>query len=263
MDRRNRKVFSAILSCFLIAFVIQGILKICGIFVFEKALNWGIFGIIDKNLWMQICYHSTINLIAIYCLSFSLNIKPYSDKWYHYLIIFLSAFGITACRMLLKMPFFMEFVYDTILYIVIPTIVNLTISRENRICIGGKFSNIITSISIQIILYFCYLGLCYWSSLLSSRIIAIQTRMYVSTHFLIFFELYIGLILMMLSLNNFIFYVKEKNKMIWPSNIATEKARKERILKVKLLKQEKLKQEIAELETRIAELEQQENESNS
>ena len=48
-NKDNSKVPIAILSCFLIAFILQGILKISGVFIFEKALDWEIFKIIDNS----------------------------------------------------------------------------------------------------------------------------------------------------------------------------------------------------------------------
>ena len=54
MANKNNKVPIAILSCFLIAFILQGVLKISGILVFEKALNWEIFDIIDTHKWKRV-----------------------------------------------------------------------------------------------------------------------------------------------------------------------------------------------------------------
>lgn len=76
MNNKNNKVPIAVLSCFLIAFIIQGILKLCGIFVFEKALDLDIFKLIDNNLWLQIIYYSLIVFATMYCLSFSLTSRP-------------------------------------------------------------------------------------------------------------------------------------------------------------------------------------------
>ena len=56
----NKKVPLAILCCFLIAFLIQGILKLSGVFIFEKVLDWDIFSIIDSNLWLNILFNSII-----------------------------------------------------------------------------------------------------------------------------------------------------------------------------------------------------------
>jgi hypothetical protein len=71
MEKDNKKVPIAILSCFLIAFILQGILKISGLFVFEKALNLEIFNIIDNSILFQIFYYSLLSFISIYCLSFN------------------------------------------------------------------------------------------------------------------------------------------------------------------------------------------------
>lgn len=196
MFGKNKKVPVAILSCFLIAFIIQGILKICGVFVFEKALDWDIFRVIDSTRWLQIIYYSIINSITAYCLTFALNNKPYGNKWYHYIILVCSTFLITTCRMLIKTPFYMEFVYDVLLYIIVPTIINYITDIKNV-----STRNIILLLSIHVLLYFVYLGLSYWSNLLSSLIPITQTALAASASFLIRFETYIGLILLMLSMN--------------------------------------------------------------
>ena len=83
---KNHKVPSAILSCFLIAFIIQGVLKLSGIFVFDKALDWDIFKIIDNNKFLYVVYYSILIFIVEYCLSFALTTKCYSKKWYHTVI---------------------------------------------------------------------------------------------------------------------------------------------------------------------------------
>lgn len=252
---KNSKVPMAILSCFLIAFIIQGILKLCGILVFEKALDWEIFEVIDNTLWLSIIYYSIINFIAVYCLSFALTTKPYSNKWYHYVFIIIGSFGITTLRMLIKTPMQIEYIYDFIAYILIPIIVNFTTSKNNKICTNNKLNDIILTISMHILLYFFYLGLSYWSNLLNSLIPITQTILYSSTHFLIYFEIYIGLITLMLSLNIMIKNLKGEENMNWPSNIANDiakkKAKKQKI-DAKILKlnekSNQLAKEIAELE---------------
>lgn len=194
---KNNKIPMAILSCFLIAFVLQGILKICGVFVFEKALSWEIFNIIDNNYIIQIIYYILLNLITIYCLSFALTPKPYSKKWYVYLIIFIGSTSVILSRMLIKTPMFMEFVYDTILYVIVPVIVTAIENKKTSL-------NLIPYIAIQIMLYFCYLGLGYWSGLVCSLHPQYQLVLGSSKMFLINIEIYIALVSML--------FIPKKNK---------------------------------------------------
>lgn len=198
-NKDNSRVPIAILSCFLIAFILQGVLKISGIFIFEKALDWEVFKIIDTIPLLRISYYSIFCILTTYCLTFSLTNKPYSVKIYHYFILVIGCSLITVCRMLLKTPFFMEFIYDIGLYIIIPLIINLTTNK--------KYKNIkspIITIALQIMLYFVYLGLSYWSGLLTSLLPLTQIKVASSVQFLIKFELYIGLFTLMLSMNLFI-----------------------------------------------------------
>lgn len=199
MEKDNSKVPVAILSCFLIAFILQGGLKISGVFIFEKALNWEIFKFIDSVPLLRISYYSIFCMITTYCLTFSLTNKPYSVKFYHYLILVISCIIITICRMLLVTPFYMEFIYDICLYILVPLIINLTTDK--------KYKNIkspVVTLALQIMLYFAYLGLAYWSNLLASLLPVTQTVLPASVHFLVKFEMYIGLVTLMLSMNLFI-----------------------------------------------------------
>lgn len=252
---KNSKVPMAILSCFLIAFIIQGILKLCGVFIFEKAISWDIFRIIDNNIVLNVIYQILINIIAVYCLSFALTTKCYSRKWYHYIIILFSSVIITTIRTLILTPMYLEYLFDIILYIVIPIIINISSNKNYKLFEKLGLTNIITLISIQILLYFSYLGLTYWSSLLSSFIITSQVTLYSSAYFLIFLEVYIGLFLIMLSLNIFISKQKGEESMIRPQNISSDlakkKAKKQKI-DAKILKlndkSNQLAKEIAELE---------------
>lgn len=234
----NKKVPFAILCCFIIAFLIQGILKLSGVFIFEKALDWEIFEIIDNNVWLNIIYQVFINIIAVYCLSFALTTRAYSKKWYHYILILVSSSTITTIRTLILTPTYLEYIFDIILYIIIPGIINITSEKEVRLFSKVNLSNIITLISIQTLLYFAYLGLSYWSSLLSSFIITSQITLYSSAYFLIFLEVYIGLISLMLTSNILIQKGRERN-MIRPQNIATDKAKKEELERVKKEKENK------------------------
>ncbi len=201
MNKDNSRVPVAILSCFLIAFILQGILKISGVFIFEKALGWEIFRIIDNNKVLNIMYYCIINILAVYALSFTFTKSCYSRKWYHYIIIFIGTTLITILRMLIKTVMWLEFVYDILMYIIIPFIVSITTEKDKRVFIKNDTQSCIITLSFEILLYLCFLGLSYWSGLLNSLIPEIQTVLYASTHFLVFFEVYIGLYMMMLSVN--------------------------------------------------------------
>ena len=166
-NKNNDKVPMAILSCFLIAFILQGILKISGVFVFEKALDWGIFKIIDNNLWLSIIHYSIIVFITIYCLSFSLTNKPYSKKWYHYVIVAVVSLANTIVKLKWQLPYQAHILFDIFMYIVVPLIIYFTTSKDKRL-FGNSINDIIVSITIQVALYFCYIGLGYWSALLNS-----------------------------------------------------------------------------------------------
>lgn len=209
-EKNNNKVPIAVLSCFVIAFILQGLLKIWGIFIFEKALDWEIFNVIDSSKLFNIIYQILINIIAVYCLSFAFTSRPYSKKWYHYLIILVGCSFIITCRMTLKTPFYWEFLYDIALYVVIPIIIDLTTEKQFRMFDKLNVTTIITTIAIHILLYFVYLGLCYWSTLLTSLVVIEQTKVSSSASFLIFFELYIGLILLMMSMNITIKLIKRR-----------------------------------------------------
>ena len=210
MDKDNRKVPVAILSCFLIAFILQGILKISGVFIFEKALSWEIFKIIDSNILLTITYYTIITIIGVYCLSFAFISKYNSVKWYYYVLIFVVSYGFTALRTLVLTPIYIEYILDAILYIIIPIIINLLTDKRYRLFENINITTFVMLVSLQILLYLSYLGLCYWSSMLSSFILISQTTMPASTSFLVFFEMYIGLILLMLSLNVFINYIRKE-----------------------------------------------------
>ena len=232
MEKDNKKVPVAILSCFLIAFVLQGILKLCGVFVFENALTWDIFRIIDSSKILTIVFQWIINIIAVYCLSFALTSRAYSNKWYHYVIIALVSLPIIILRTTTVATLWLEYLYDIILYIGVPIVINSTTDKKYKLFEDKDITSIVITVSIQILLYFCYLGLTYWSSMLSSVIIESQTTVIASASFLIFFELYIGLALLMMSLNNLINKIKEIIVMIRPQNIASDEAIAEELAEV-------------------------------
>ena len=246
---KNSKVPMAILSCFLIAFIIQGILKLCGVFVFEKVLDWDIFNVIDDTLWLNIVFNSFITCISTYCLSFSLTTRPYSNKWYHYIIIVLSSTGIVALKLLLYPSISIQIILDIYLYIIVPFIINITTDTKYKV-----ISKVYTLIC-QILLYFCYLGICYWSSTLNSLLPITQIYTGSMQIFLIYFEVYIGLISLMLTTNILLSKIKGENNMHFPINIANDiakkKAKKQKI-DAKILKlnekSNQLAKEIAELE---------------
>lgn len=235
MTEKNNKVPIAILSCFLIAFILQGVLKISGILVFEKALGWEIFTIIDKYKILQVFYYSMIVSISVYCLSFSLTTKCYSKKWYHYILIILLPILITAFRLYGTYTPQQNILIDILLYVAVPFIINMTTTKEDRLFKNNKVFSVISTLTINIAMYFCYLGLTYWSGVLNSLLPINTLWLLSSAQFLIRFEVYIGLIALMLSLNILIKIIKENNIMFMPVDIATEEA------KVKELQEKKAK----------------------
>lgn len=209
MTEKNNKVPIAILSCFLVAFILQGVLKLSGILVFEKALDWEIFSIIDKYESTRIIYNSIIVMIAVYCLSFSFTSKPYSNKWYHYVIIVLSSFCIVTIRMRFNLTNKEHLLLDVFAYIIVPFIINITSNFKNKVFSNNVFG-IITTFSINIALYFYYLGLGYWSGVLNSLLPFNPIWLLSSAMFLINLEVYIGLFGFMLSSNILINYIKRR-----------------------------------------------------
>lgn len=226
MIKENYKVPFAVLSCFLITFILQGILKLCGIFVFEKALDWQIFGIIDNTLWLQIIYYSLAVIIICYCLSFSLTDKFYSKKWYHYLIIVLCSVGVTTLRLMLTtLSFPIQILLDILIYVVVPSVVYFTTPKENRM-IGNGLFGVVVSIAFHIMLYFIYLGLNYWSGVLSSFIFIKPEYANSVSLFLVKLEVYFALFSFLLSTNIIVKVIKRRNTdMQLPVDIASEEAK--------------------------------------
>ena len=167
--------------------------------------------------------------VIVYCLSFSLTNKPYSNKWYHYLIIVLSSICITSIRWLIVLEYRLEIVCDVILYIIVPFTINMTTSEKDRL-LGKNLSNIILTLSIQIGLYFCYLGLGYWSGLLTSICFTHTITVPASTNFLMQFEKYIGIITFMLSMN---MLIKRIKVMVRPIDIASDEAKEKELEEIK------------------------------
>ena len=212
MLNKNDRVPSAILSCFLIAFILQGVLKICGVFIFEKALAWEIFKVIDNNKFLYIVNYFLITFIVVYCLSFTFTTRWYSKKWYHYVIMIVPTLAVIIAKTFVLMPLRLQFICDIVLYVVVPLVVYLTTNRENRLFERCSVFNVVTIVSLQILLYYCYLGLAYWSSILNSLIPTIQLFPQASTMFLIYFEVYMAQMLLMLSCNFLINKFKNKEK---------------------------------------------------
>lgn len=226
IKNKNSKVPVAILSCFLIAFILQGVLKLCGVLVFEKALNWDIFNIIDKYKSLQIIYYSIFSFIVIYCLSFSMTAKPYSNKWWHYLIILITSIGLILIREYVAISMQINIVLDVIAYSIVPSIINITMNRRDRLFDNNTFG-VISTLTIHILLYFCYLGLGYWSNMLNS-ILPVNSLWHSSSRFfLIKLEVYVGLVAFMLTTNETIKYTRRYNNMDMPVDIATKKAKLE------------------------------------
>lgn len=201
MKNKNNRVPIAILSCFLIAFILQGSLKLGGIFVFEKALDWQIFKMIDSNKIFYIINYFITVFIVVYCLSFTFTTKWYSKKWYHYVIMIVPTLVIVIIKALVLMPLKLQFLADILLYVLVPLTIYFSTNRKDRLFEKLNIFNIVTIISFQLLLYYCYLGLSYWSNLLNSLIPVMQTYLSSSTMFLIYFEVYIAQILIMLSFN--------------------------------------------------------------
>ena len=228
-----KRVPIAILCCFTIAFVLQGILKLSGIFVFEKVLNWDIFRIIDENLWLTIIYYSIIVFTTIYCFSFTFSRNLYSKHWWHYVIIYIVSFGTITIEYLadIVMDTRLSIVFDVLFYIVTPLIVYFTTPSKDRLFNNHTVTNVVFIIVAQVLLYFLYLGLNFWSGVLNSIIPVTQYYVPASAMLLIQLEVYIGLISLMLSIN--IFINKGGYNMFRPVNIASDKAKEEELKKQK------------------------------
>lgn len=211
MTEKNNKVPIAILSCFLIAFILQGVLKLSGILVFEKALDWEIFSVIDKHKSLQLIFYSCFNILTVYCMSFALTSKPYSKKWYHYIIILLFAVGVTAFRMFGKYTQQVNILLDVLLYVVIPFAINITTDKSDRLFTNVNVFAVVTTLTMNIFIYLFYLGLNYWSGLLNSILVLNPLWVSSSALFLVQIEVYIGVITFMLSVNMLIKYIKENN----------------------------------------------------
>lgn len=230
--KKNRKVPIAVLGCFLVAFVLQGVLKLNGVFVFEKSLDWDIFRLIDSAKWSQIIYYTIVMFATMYCLSFALTRKCYSKKWYHYVIMAVVSIGVTILRLeVTTLSYPIQILLDIIAYIGVPMTIYFTTNISDRL-MGKDIFGVFVVIIMQIMLYFGYLGLNYWSALLSSFIITNPIYMTSSAHFLIELEIYIGLFIQMLSLNVLVDYIKGDKDMILPTNIASEKAMEEEIKRI-------------------------------
>jgi hypothetical protein len=226
----NKKVPFAILSCFLIAFVLQGLLKMCGVFVFEKVITWDIFRIIDQSKILTIIFYLFINGIACYCLSFALTSNPYSKKYWHYILIFGVTLICTIIRCNVLINIIVTNVLDVLNYIVVPIIINMTTDKQYKLYTQSKITNLISVITLQILFYFIYIGLNFWSGLLNSIIPSTQYCLYISSNFLIIFEVFIGLGLLMSSINMIIREIKSGGgSMFVPMNIASDEAKEKEL----------------------------------
>lgn len=250
MEHKNSKVPMTVLSCFLIAFILQGVLKLCGVFVFEKALDWDIFKIIDNTLWLQIIYYGLIMVTTMYCLSFSLTTKCYSNKWYHYVIISLFGFGATTLRLLVSLTNQIQIVLDVLVYIVIPIIINLTTNKEDK-AIKNDIIGFIITFALQILMYFAYLGLGYWSALLNSMLPINPMWASPSCNFLVRLEMYIALFTFMISSNMLVKHLKG-DSMFLPIDIGSKKAKLEE-------KKSKLLKEVEKIDVELKKLENEDN----
>ena len=233
----NRKVPFAILSCFLIAFIVQGALKLGGVFIFEKTLTWDIFRIIDNNIYLNIFYNSALMYIIVYCLSFSFTSMPYSKKWWHYCLIGILCVTTISIKLLTNVSNEMYVIYDLISYILIPFIINLTTSKEYKFNFDSKVVYVVSILAMHGLLYYLYLGLTYWSVLLNSFINITYIYVSASQCLLIRLEVFLGIIFLMLSLNTII---KGGFKMVRPIDVANDEA-KEKALQERKEKIEKKK----------------------
>ena len=230
-----KRVPIAILCCFTIAFVLQGILKLSGIFVFEKALDWDIFKIIDNHLWLTIIYYSMIVFTTIYCFSFTFGRHLYSKCWWHYVIIFVVSFGTITIEYLTNtvMDTKLSIVIDALFYVIVPLVVFFTMPRDDRLFDKYTVTNVVVIITAQILMYFLYLGLNYWSAILNSILPVTQYLVSASANLLVQIEVYIGLVSIMFAINIFINKFTKEDKMFRPINIASEKAKEEELKKQK------------------------------
>ena len=180
----------------------------------------------------------------MYCLSFSLTSRPYSKKWFHYVILTISSIGITILRLLVSLSYIVQIVIDLFIYIVVPIVINLTSSNEDRLLKKNVF-NVVLTITIQCGLYFCYLGLTYWSCLLNSMLITTPLFVTASRQFLVRLEVYLGLFAFMLGMNLTIKNLKGDKRLL-PVDIATDVAKNKSKLKrlEKMLSKEDIKREV-------------------
>ena len=179
--------------------------------------------------------------VCVYCLCFALTTKWYSKKWYHYVAIF----GICLINTIVKLNFTISFVghmlFDILLYILLPLFINITTNAKDKLLKKSLF-DIVLLITLQISLYFYYLGLGYWSGLLTSYLPQIPTLLSASTNFLIRLEMYIGVVMIMLSMNMVIRKIKEVNMYI-PMDIASDEAKIKELEELEAKKAEKKEEE--------------------
>lgn len=200
---QKNKIAVATLACFLVAFVAAYALKILGIFIFEKALDWQIFKIIDENRFLLIAFYTVLTFGIMYCLTFAPSGKLYSKIWWHYVILAATSIGTVLGRLYFVPVPQAHFIYDIIAYIGIPIIFNIFIFKTI-----DKMVAIVTSI----FLYFCFAGMTDWSNMLNELLDIYITNPPASTYMLIYTEVLIGLGLILLSGNYAINYLKEEMK---------------------------------------------------
>lgn len=238
----NKRVPFAILCCFTLAFALQGVLKLCGVFIFEKALNWEIFQIIDHSKVLSIIYFSIFVFVTLYCLSFTLTDKPYSTKWYHYLILTGAAVGsmtLKFCANAMLTNVVVDILFDLALYVGIPLLIYFTTPKQSRLFQKHTLRSVLLVVTLQILLYFLYLGLNYWSMILNSIIPATQYLVSASSALLQQIEVYIGLGSLMLTMNMLIQKFIKEGSMVEPINIASDEAKANELAKRKAKKANK------------------------
>jgi|GEM_PF-5130821 len=203
---QKHKVATAFLVCFLTAFTSLYLLKIIGVpIVNEAVLNSGFFRFIDERKWLLVIYFCVLNLIGAYCLCFAMNDKPYSKVWWHYLVIVVPTILVTLGRIYLMPISQMDIVYDIILYIILPIFFAFFINKNNH-----NIKNKVILLLFTLILYFYFIGTTWWSAILNGYIYCENAPPAISSTFLIFLEVYIGLGLLVAAMNYFIKYKNEE-----------------------------------------------------
>lgn len=213
---QKHKVAMSVFCCFLVAFVTLYAIKIFGVFLFGDLIAWSIWETIDSIKWLSIIYYCFWSILCTYLFVFTLNDKPYSKTWWHYIFIVIIPILCVLGRTYF-IPFTqMEFLYDIIQFILTPLLFWFILQKGYKENILYKFAIII----LNIIMYFYYLGVKYYSRTVNQLTTLAFTQTTASAHFLINMEIYFGIMLLMILSNLTINYIKESGKMEKPLDIA-------------------------------------------